>query len=112
LSEETGKLSKKKPRASKKRRFEVDCTLVYFINMILGRYRLSTNGDIPIASGRSSDSRSSYSLHLPNTNVSGYSQISSRLQRRDRGWISQPSLLFPERKKLCFQETWMRQYRL
>ena len=36
-----------------------------------------------------------------------YMQISSRSQRRDRGWFSQPSLLFLENNsKICFQETW------
>jgi len=58
------------------------------------RHPYSTKGGTLIVSGRSSDSRSTYFLHLPNMNASGFMQISSRSQRRDRGWFSQPSLLF------------------
>jgi len=85
-------LSKKKPRASKWR-FEVDCTLIYFINIVWA-YIDSHDRWYPYCF-RQVFWLAFILLSAPSQlNTSGSLQISSRSQRRDRGWFSQPSLLF------------------
>ena len=88
-----GKLSKKKPRASKWR-FEVDCTL--FTLSTLFEQTPFFRERCYYYCFRQVFWLVVILLSAPSQlNTSGFMQISSHSQRRDRGWISQPSLFIP-----------------
>jgi hypothetical protein len=65
-------------------RTEVDCTLIYFINTVLDNTFIPRKAT-PLLSQAGLLTRDHPTFCTFPTNVSGFMQISSRSQRRDRG---------------------------